>query len=104
MHMRKGRHARLANLSQRCAGADRVAHAHSDRTLFQVAILGFPAAAMVHQHAVAAFLAGDMWIKIRDPVAQAFDRAGGGGKHVHAARHLGAGRKGNIGAVVTIVT
>ncbi len=49
---RKPRHADLA---QNRTGGNVIAHLHRHRALFHMAILGFPPAAMIHQHAIAAF-------------------------------------------------
>ena len=104
MDMRKLGSARLADLAQGRARGQALARFHPDRTLFQVAILAFPAAAMVDHHAIAAILSCGEGGEIGHPVAHPFHHARRGRQHIDARRHRRAGGQRNIGAVMAVVT
>ena len=88
MHMRKARLARRADFTELGARFKRIARLHKHRALSQMAILRLKAAAMVNDHAIAAFAPlhrSPFRIRlhqpVRRPVARRLDAPGRAGQH-----------------------
>ena len=68
-----------------------------------MAILGLPAIAVINQHAIATFLAGNDRRKIGDSVAHAFHGARRRRQHIDPHRHRRNRRESNVGAVMALI-
>ena len=93
MHVWKVGFPGHADQAERLACFDPVAQLNPDRALLEMAVLGFPAVAVVDDHAVAGLLALDLiQTAFADPnigfaVADSFDHAGGGRQDRHPGLH-----------------
>src|SRR3990167_9982337 len=87
-----------------------VAVAHRNAAEAKVAVLALPAAAVIDENAVAAFVSLDclasadlVIVDVFHPVPVTDDDARSGGKHGNAPAHDGIILNGDVGAVVAVV-
>ena len=109
MDVREHGLARLADQPQHGAGFDPLSWGHDDASLAHMAVLADPTAAVVEDHAVAAFAIGDGGIAaplnpgIGHFVAHPLHRARGRGDHSDALTHGHQVGDPDIGALVAVV-